>query len=471
MINEQRQQRPLWLLTIAVFLGFLLPVLVTDGMFMDGLLYAVMSKNMAHDTGSLWKPYLTATLDTQFYDHPPLVFGIQSIFFNIFGDAFWVERFYSFLTAIFTVLLISVVWKRVVNNASYSRLAWLPVFFWLSIPLVHWSYVNNMLENTMTIFSMLAFLALYKSIQRNSISYLWQVPAALLLVCAFLSKGFTGLFPLAFYAIHWLVFRQFGFIAMLKYSILLLLISTLVFLPFMLYEPSAFAITSYLKQQVVKSVQGDRETIERTFILQKLSMELCIVIFFALLAWLIAKRRGISTRLYSPHSRFFLLTALSASLPIMISPKQSGFYALPSLPFFALSAALYAAPVVKSLTGRINTSRLSFKIVQAMLATAIVSIVAASVARFGKPGRDKDRLHDMYLVTKNVDQKTISICPSMQQDWGLHGYFMRYGEISLDWMNSREYFLSNGECPDSLSGYTELELPLKVYTLYKKSAP
>lgn len=471
MIIEQRQQRPFRLLTIAVFLGFLLPVLVTDGMFMDGAIYAAISKNIAHDTGSLWSPYLTATLDTHFYDHPPLVFGIQSVFFKIFGDAFWVERLYSFLTAIFTAGLITVIWKRVVNNISCSRLRWLPVFFWLSIPLVHWSYVNNMLENTMTIFSILAFLSLYKSFDRNRINYLWQLPAALLLVGAFLSKGFTGLFPLAFYAIHWIIFRQFDFISMLKYSISLLLLSALAFLPFMLYEPSSFAITSYLKQQVIKSVQGDRETIERTFILQKLAMELSIVLFFALLAWFISKRKGINTRAYSKHSRFFLLTALSASLPIMISPKQSGFYALPSLPFFALSAALYAAPVVKSLTDRIDTRSVSFKTIQALLSLTIVTIIAVSVIRFGKPGRDQDRLHDMYLVIKNVDQKLISICPSMQQDWGLHAYFIRYGEVSLDWMNSHEYFLSNGECPGNLSGYTEVRLPLMTYTLYKKSAP
>jgi 4-amino-4-deoxy-L-arabinose transferase-like glycosyltransferase len=92
------------------FLGLILPVLIQDGFFMDGLLYTCVAKNQGNGIGSFWFPISDATWNvagkTTFHEHPPLVFGIQSIFFEVLGNSMYVERFYSFLTACITALLI-----------------------------------------------------------------------------------------------------------------------------------------------------------------------------------------------------------------------------------------------------------------------------------------------------------------------------------------------------------------------------
>jgi len=71
------------LFTLAVFIGLLLPVLLKDGMFLDGVTYSCISKNLANNIGELWKPHYTKTLYPAFYEHPPLVFGIQSCFLDL----------------------------------------------------------------------------------------------------------------------------------------------------------------------------------------------------------------------------------------------------------------------------------------------------------------------------------------------------------------------------------------------------
>jgi hypothetical protein len=50
--------------------------------------------------------------------------------------------------------MIVVLWRRITEATPALRpLAWLPVLFWAAIPLVTWSYSNNMLENTLSIFT------------------------------------------------------------------------------------------------------------------------------------------------------------------------------------------------------------------------------------------------------------------------------------------------------------------------------
>ena len=145
----------LFLFIIFLFLGIVSTELFSDGMFMDGLIYADISRNMAEGLGSFWKPHFTDTLFNVFYEHPPLAFGLQSIFFKLFGDNIYIERFYSLLTYVIVGCLIVLIWSKL---TSYKKTGWLPLFLWLSTNYVTWALANNMLENTMSIFVCLSVL-------------------------------------------------------------------------------------------------------------------------------------------------------------------------------------------------------------------------------------------------------------------------------------------------------------------------
>jgi 4-amino-4-deoxy-L-arabinose transferase-like glycosyltransferase len=94
-------------------LGLLLfiPNLLQKGMFVDGLWYATISKNLAEGFGSFWSPAFTHTMAPVFIDHPPLVFGIQSLFFKVLGDALYVEKIYALFIISLTLVLIIILWR------------------------------------------------------------------------------------------------------------------------------------------------------------------------------------------------------------------------------------------------------------------------------------------------------------------------------------------------------------------------
>ena len=73
--------RPLFVIVIGTFLTLCGAQLFSDGMFMDGLAYAALSKNMAIGYGSFWYPHLSDTLWNEFHEHPGLGLWLQSLFF------------------------------------------------------------------------------------------------------------------------------------------------------------------------------------------------------------------------------------------------------------------------------------------------------------------------------------------------------------------------------------------------------
>ena len=128
---------------------------------MDGLWYDTISRNLSAGIGSFWRPIVTPTLSVPFFaDHPPLVFGIESLFFRVLGDHWWVGKFYGFFTLLLAALLIVALWRAA---GGFVGDGWLPLLFWLSAPLITWSFSNEMLENTMLLFQLGAALAFVKA--------------------------------------------------------------------------------------------------------------------------------------------------------------------------------------------------------------------------------------------------------------------------------------------------------------------
>ena len=161
---------PFYLSVFGIILIIISPSLLSDGMFLDGLLYAVISKNLANGIGDFWHLHLTKTL-SPIFEHPPLAFGLQSLFFKILGDSIFVEKLYSFLTYVVTGIIIVKIWKKLIVNNS-NQTAWLPLLLWITIPLVFWAIPNNMLENTMMIFTSLSVLFIKKLENRRFFIFL-----------------------------------------------------------------------------------------------------------------------------------------------------------------------------------------------------------------------------------------------------------------------------------------------------------
>lgn len=172
-------------------------------MFADGVDNATISRNMAKGLGQFWRPHHTATLAPEFYDHPPLMFGMQSLWFRLLGDSIYVERFYSLTTFILVGILMVLIWREMTNDI---KTGWLPLLFWFAVPKVSWACANNMLENTMSVFVTAAALFYLKSLKANRIFFVGL--CGLSLALGFLSKGIFALFVWSFPLFIWVFNRE-----------------------------------------------------------------------------------------------------------------------------------------------------------------------------------------------------------------------------------------------------------------------
>lgn len=190
------------------------------GMFMDGILYAIISQNVAHDVCGIWSLKITDSLYPHFNEHPPLVFALQSLFFKFLGNHYWVERIYSLTTVLVSAYLIVKIYQSInrltvstklfestqtngiaqkdvvvaptggslgkdgstqanrvdqkgvvvaptggsdhKNEGKYPSAAWV-LLLWISVPVVNRCAQNNMLENTMLVFVLASVWAYFKS--------------------------------------------------------------------------------------------------------------------------------------------------------------------------------------------------------------------------------------------------------------------------------------------------------------------
>jgi len=468
---------PFWLITGSLFIGLIVPILIQDGMFMDGVLYTCVAKNLANGIGSFWFPKFSElgfAGSATFHEHPPLVFGIQALFFKIFGNSIYVERFYSFLTAAITAYLITRLWKLLTNDEQeLQRLRWLPVLFWMVIPVGFWSYQNNVLENTMGIATLMAVYFSLKglySIQR-AIPYL--LLSGVFIFLASFAKGVPGLFPIGVVGLYWLISRDLPFSKMLVYTIILILTPAVIYSLILINTEAFESLSIYLNERLLGRI-GSAPTVDtRFYIGHRLFMELLPVLVITLIMLVVYKLKSIKQKFkktYNHKIKLIVLIGCSGSLPLMLTLVQKGFYMAHSLPFFAIGFALIISPGLIDLINKIKTERKSFKAFKMITLLIFVSTIVFSVSRIGKVGRNGDLLHDVYLMGKIIPpHSVINIDKSMWNEWDLQCYLIRHFNISIDPSDKQHNFYLIRKTLDNIPDerYKKLGLNTKRYNVYQ----
>jgi hypothetical protein len=169
------------------------------------------------------------------------------------------------------------------------------------------------------------------------------------------------------------------------------------------------------------------------------------------------------------RSLIFLLIALCASMPLMISLKQRRFYLIPSIPFYILSVSFYIAPFLKEKLDVLSISTLKW--IKRVSFTALSIGLILSVSQFGKFSRDGDKLTDIYSIARTIPEGTvISTTKELWGDWSLEAYMSRIGNLSLDCDNKHEYLLieNNTVEPGVPGEYEKMNLKLTKYVLLKR---
>ena len=431
MAITRSNNTPFWLLLIGLFLILVSRSLLTEGMFLDGVTYACISRNMACGLGSFWNPCYTQTIGPVFHSHPPLAFGLEALLFKALGDHWWVEKLYSVLTFLFTGLLIVLIWKRTTNNL---RWAWLSLLFWLAMPLVTWCATNNMLEDTMSVFVLLSVYLMIVSYQRNN--KIWLVLSAVALFLAFLSKGFTGLFPLVFPIIYCIFDPKRKWIQGPIDSLILLVAVTVSAGIMFLVCPGSFPyLKDYIRLQVIGGGLFEATASSRFYIVFALLQQLMIPYVIAMALVICKARSKVNSKVFEfpPDKAWFyvfLITGLAGVLPIMVSVKQRDFYMLAALPFFALACGHITLSLLTLWLPRITPQVHRW---MTLGAGCIVLLgLVLNIVHVGKYGRDEALIEEVKQKIAEVGETNIiEISPEEYTQWAKHAYYMRYGKISL----------------------------------------
>jgi 4-amino-4-deoxy-L-arabinose transferase-like glycosyltransferase len=453
-----------------IFMLIICHTWLSDGMFMDGTIYATLSKNLANGLGTFWRPHFTDTLFPVFVEHPPLAFGLEAILYKVFGDSRFVERFYSLLTTIITGIIIASIWKQTLKKSSTG---WLPLFFWITMGTVQWASVNNMLENTLVIFICLSVLFYLKSQQSDRILFL--LLSGFMLSLGFLTKGFVTFTPLAFPFFLWLFSRNNKFFSMVSDSVIVLISSALPLILLYLFTGAHESLPEYINMALNKISKGVTAN-SRFYIIYRLLMELLpafgIILVFMLFSW--KKRLSFrNMRSNLRHAAVFFALGMAGVLPILTTMDQSTYFLLLSLPFFAISLGLLLNPFVEILLEKINYNSPGYRFFKLFGVIVLSSGVILSIYFSKSFNRDDYMLKDMRVILPQLKENTtINILPEMLQNWSLYTYYARYKNISLDpdLKNKHDYLLiTTSLYSDTINnGFARIDLNTKEYELFKR---
>ena len=468
--SEISQTLPFYLFAAGVFLIIVYQDLLSNGMFLDGLIYSTVSKNLADGIGTFWNPHFTATCLPEFHEHPPLAFGIQSLFYRLLGGSRFIDKFYSIVTVLIVGYIILKIWKTL----GYKH-GWLPLFIWILTPTVFWASYNNLLENTLTIFTTLSMLFYLKNQENKNVFFILH--SGFMLSLGFLTKGFVAFFPWTFPFLLWLIIRQKSFGKMIIDSIGIFVFTLIPLLLLILLFPVArISLHKYIDNQVIESLRNAVTVDSRFDIVKRLFSELAPAAGLCILLLVWSRIRKYPTILVKENSKkalVFVLLGLTGVLPIMLSMKQSGFYIIPAYPFFALGTGILMYPLIGSLINKINYDSRGFLFFKWFGYGLFFGGIILSIYFSDHYSRDKDKIKDIYTILPEIPHGTIiNITPDVYSDWSLHAYFGRFKNISLDpdSTNKREYLLIKNEYySDTLNtNYKISELNTIVYQLFKK---
>lgn len=451
-----------------------LPVLIQDGMFMDAVQYTAIARNMSIGFGNFWYPqlsYLNVAELPAFHEQPPLGFGIMAVFFKIFGDNMYVERFLVFLTMIISAWLIAVLWKNIFrNDDSLKKLAWLPVVLWIIIPVCFWSFRNNVLENTMNIFTLLAVIFIYRYLSLENHNVFNLITGSVFIFCAAMTKGLPGLFPLALPFLYFVSTRKIKLWKMFLSSLIILTTLIILFLiMFIIFPESKDSLSVYFFKRVLFRIDNAPTVQSRFYILGRLLLELLPLIIISTLTYLISRKKTFNPSNKEKNSEilFWTFVGLSGSLPMMLTPVQKGFYLVPALAYFAIAAAIFNATPVEEFFNKIHQKYYKKMFILSLM--LFISVIIFSFLQIGKISRDKEILEDIYIIGEKIPRQSIvTTTPELWQDWNVQCYFMRYFIISLDPGKEYDYFVAPKN--EKINpNYTKINLPTTKLDLYRKN--
>lgn len=461
-----------WLLTIAAINLLIISQIVQDGMFMDGMLYTSVAKNLSEGIGTFWEPRFSEAAMFSFHEQPPLYFGLLAVFYKIFGTSMYVERLFVFTFFVLTLVYICKFWKNIfIDNPEIAKHTWLPVLFYCTIPVCFWAYANHVEEVVMCAFVLMAVYYAYVALFLNNKVILNLIISGIFIFLASLTKGPQGLFPLVCPAFYWVITRNISLKKAVGFSFILVGIPTLIYATLILINHDVYtSFQQYFSNRFVKTFHNVYATTNNRFeILLRLFTELLPILSIAVVIKFFTKNKNFNRQ--SPKNKYkiwwLLAVGLSGSLPLAITTEQRGFYLVTALPYFTFAISAWLAPTLSALLTKWNDNKISFKVLSYSSAIILIVSVGFSFLQLGNFKRDKAVLTDIYKIGTIIPKgEIVSESHKTWCEWSIQAYFVRYFSISLDEGKERhKYFIAEKNLPKNLVPIGYQLYPIKTNEL------
>lgn len=463
---------PFWLFTISAILILTISQLIQDGVFMDGMLYISVAKNLADGLGTFWEPHFSKTIMTVFREQPPLYFGLLAMFYKIFGSSMYVERLFCFVCFFLTLFYIHKIWRSLFfDDKTSSKNSWLPILFFATIPICFWSYAHHVEETVMTLFATMSVYYLSEALFKKEKVIINIIIAGVCIFLSSLTKGVQGLFPITGVFFFWMVSKQLSFKKNIIYSTLLVGIPVFIYALLILFNNHIFEVFKlYLENRLGKAFNSTvHNTTNNHFeIVIRLFTEL-IPMFILMLIIYLVNIKNPSEENERKNNRvktgWLLLIGFSGSLPLASTLEQRGFYLLTSLPLFAIAGAIVVSGRMKYLVEKINSTGNFLKYARLITIILFLFSITFTISKIGKTKRDKELLSDIYSFGKFIPRgEIVSIPLEMWNDWNLQTYCVRFNYISLDGISGSKhrYLFIRKNLPKSLVPDNYEPYPIKT---------
>ncbi len=414
------------LLAISVFLPFWLWGVLEQGMFVDGLTYASISRNLSIGLGSFWHPYYW---NEHFYGHPPLFFGLESLVFRITGDSIGVEKSVSLLLNAGVFISFFPILKWV--NPRLDR--WLIATLWAILPLVCWSVGAHILDTPLTLTTLWAVGLAYHP-DRKEKTWL-GIASGVLIGLSVGIKGPVGLFPfLLFFLPTGDVREKITFFSRQLLGLLWLAI------PVFAMEDARIFFFNYVKIQV----WGSMEESHRILFFQH---GLQCFLPFVVVRMLVSRSLRIPSTIWKGWGNVFLML-----LPLLLSGKQHDYYWLPFMPWLAF--ATFSDGITIEISKKFQ-----------WFTWALFLFLALEIWwHYGEKERDREQIFAMEKFSKILpDGSLVGHESPLDQDWVWMAYGIRYHRWWNRGMSDVEFYFSTDSTNAlaSFGKYHVKKVPLK----------
>lgn len=448
---------PLEWLVYAFFALLTWPILFRDGMFMDAIQYTAVAKNLSEGYGTFWFPQLSYCSIgglKAFHEHPPLVFGIESLFFKLIGPGIFTERFYTALIGFLNIFLIGAIWKKS-SPKEWRTLSFLPMLLLVLIIEIPWSFQNNMQENTMSVFVM---LSVYSFLAFNN--YWGSIFSALFLLAAFLCKGIPGLFPLIFPFLWSVIKLREPLYKGFWRSIVVLLFLAFFSFVLCLWPEAYLSLKTYLMERVLHRITQDPVVSSRFYILWKWLQDLSLVLTLVIVLLIVKRKELKSRKLLSANFWLWLIFGFCGVIPMMLTLVQRGFYMVPAFPFFALAFAFLIAPIIIKIKSPVWWQT---KTQSGLMMFVFILGLSLAYFNYGMVWREKEQMLLVHEIGPQIPKgEIVGVDAVLWDNWTFQTALIRYHRISIIKNDpSRKYYI------DAPGG---MELPADYKLVYKSSS-